>query len=125
MEEYDFEVEWLAGLCPVQAEGNVEGRPFYFRARGNRWSFTIAEDPVAAHLGWEPAIFEVEGQYGEFPDAGWMPEEIAYALIVLALGLMEEDSRALGLGLALGILALAWNAALIAGGALAILKLVG
>jgi hypothetical protein len=50
---------------------------------------------------------------------------IAYALIVLALGLMEEDSRALGLGLVLGILALAWNAALIAGGALAILELVG
>lgn len=50
---------------------------------------------------------------------------IAYALVVLALGLMEEDSHALGLGLALGALALAWNAALIAGGALAILKLLG
>jgi hypothetical protein len=50
---------------------------------------------------------------------------IAYALIVIALGLMEEHSRALGLGLALGVLALAWNAALIAGGALAILELLG
>ena len=50
---------------------------------------------------------------------------IAYALIVLALGLMEEDSRALGLGLLFGILALVWNAALVAGGALAILELVG
>lgn len=50
---------------------------------------------------------------------------IAYALVVLALGLMEEDSRALGLGLGLSILALAWNAALIAGGALAILELLG
>lgn len=50
---------------------------------------------------------------------------IAYALIVLALGLMEEDSRALGLGLLFGILALVWNAALVAGGALAILELFG
>lgn len=50
---------------------------------------------------------------------------IAYALVVLALGLMEEDSRALSLGLAFGVLALAWNAALIAGGALAILELLG
>ncbi|HKX09366.1 MAG TPA: exopolysaccharide biosynthesis protein [Stellaceae bacterium] len=50
---------------------------------------------------------------------------IAYALIVLALGLMEEDSRALGLGLLFGILALVWNAALVAGGALAILELLG
>jgi len=50
---------------------------------------------------------------------------IAYALVVLALGLMEEDSRALALGLILSILAIAWNAALIAGGALAILELLG
>lgn len=50
---------------------------------------------------------------------------IAYALIVLALGLMEEDSRALRLGLAFGFLALAWNIALVAGGALAILRLLG
>ena len=50
---------------------------------------------------------------------------IAYALVVLALGLMEEDSRALSLGLVLGVLALAWNAALVAGGALAIMELLG
>jgi hypothetical protein len=50
---------------------------------------------------------------------------IAFALVVLALGLMEEDSRALSLGLVLGFLALAWNAALVAGGALAIAELLG
>ncbi|HEV3176405.1 MAG TPA: exopolysaccharide biosynthesis protein [Stellaceae bacterium] len=50
---------------------------------------------------------------------------IAYALVVLSLGLMEEDSRALGVGLGCGILALAWNAALVAGGALAIVELLG
>jgi hypothetical protein len=50
---------------------------------------------------------------------------VAYALVVLALGLMEEDSRALSLGLALGVLALAWNAALVAGGVLAIAELLG
>lgn len=50
---------------------------------------------------------------------------IAYALVVLSLGLMEEDGRALGLGLGLGVLALAWNAALVAGGALAIFELLG
>jgi hypothetical protein len=50
---------------------------------------------------------------------------IAYALVVLSLGLMEEDSRALGLGLGLSILALAWNGALIAGGAFAIFELLG
>jgi hypothetical protein len=49
----------------------------------------------------------------------------AFALVVLALGLMEEDSRALSLGLVLGFLALAWNAALVAGGVLAIAELLG
>jgi hypothetical protein len=50
---------------------------------------------------------------------------VAWALIVLALGLMEEDSRALAWGLVLGILTVAWNAALIAGGTVAVLELVG
>jgi len=50
---------------------------------------------------------------------------VAWALIVLALGHMEEDSRALAWGLVLGILTVAWNAALIAGGAVAILELIG
>jgi hypothetical protein len=49
---------------------------------------------------------------------------VAWALIVLALGLMEEDSRALAWGLALGILTIAWNAALITGGAFALVELV-
>ncbi len=50
---------------------------------------------------------------------------IAYALVVVSLGLMEEDGRALSLGLLLGVLALAWNGALIAGGAFAIFELLG
>lgn len=50
---------------------------------------------------------------------------VAFALMVLALGLMEEDSRALGLGLVLGGLALAWNTLLVAGGVLAIAELLG
>ena len=42
---------------------------------------------------------------------------IAWSLVVLALGLLEEDSRALLLGLVLGTLSLAWNALVIVGGA--------
>ena len=40
-------------------------------------------------------------------------------------GSVSQDGRALGLGLVLGVLALAWNGALIAGGAFAILELAG
>jgi hypothetical protein len=32
----------LGGACPVQAEGTINGHPFYFRYRGDEWSLTIA-----------------------------------------------------------------------------------
>jgi len=31
-----------AGTCPVQAEGTINGYPFYFRSRHARWSMRIA-----------------------------------------------------------------------------------
>lgn len=68
-------IDWIGGNCPVQAEGEIDGQPFYFRARGMRW------------------VFSVEGQEGEvlwsyderFGDtefaAGWMTEDEARAAI--------------------------------------------
>ena len=35
----DFELYHLSGWTPVQAEGSVNGRYFYFRARGSYWRF--------------------------------------------------------------------------------------
>lgn len=37
----EFEV-W--GTCPVQALGTVLGRELFFRARGEHWSFDVADD---------------------------------------------------------------------------------
>ena len=31
-----------AGTCPVQAEGTINGYPFYFRSRHARWSLYVA-----------------------------------------------------------------------------------
>ena len=31
----------------MQAEGTVAGRPFYFRARHDEWTFAVAEQPGA------------------------------------------------------------------------------
>ena len=31
-------IDWCGGNCPVQAEGKINGKPFYFRARGECWS---------------------------------------------------------------------------------------
>ena len=33
-----------AGACPVQAEGTINGYPFYFRSRHMRWSIRIANN---------------------------------------------------------------------------------
>jgi len=33
------------GTCPVQAEGKINGLPFYFRSRGRYWMLAIAKEP--------------------------------------------------------------------------------
>lgn len=71
----NFEIESLGGNCPVQAEGIVDGQPFYFRARGNAWSMSIGGD-VYCQPDWY-----MEETYGRWPDAGWMSEEEAMAFI--------------------------------------------
>lgn len=49
--ELALEYVFITKAAPVQAEGLVAGRPFYFRARHSEWSFTVAEvdgvDPAA------------------------------------------------------------------------------
>ena len=51
-------IQFTCTAAPVQAEGTVAGHPYYFRARGEEWSFTIAErldgDPVL--LGPKDAV---------------------------------------------------------------------
>ena len=48
------------GLCPVQAEGTIDGYPFYFRARGERWGLHIAP------IGLDPLHDDAECHYEEY-----------------------------------------------------------
>jgi hypothetical protein len=68
-------IEYLTGNCPVQAEGTVNGVPFYFRARGARWSIQIA--PVGEAHTWEYSEKWGDGPFA----AGWMPEDEARRMI--------------------------------------------
>lgn len=70
------EVDWIGGNCPVQAEGLVLGKPFYFRARGDSWSMGIGGDDPCVNPEW----FRQE-IWGVWPDAGWMLEDEARRLI--------------------------------------------
>ncbi|MDB5296131.1 MAG: hypothetical protein JWO31_2114 [Phycisphaerales bacterium] len=52
------------GAAPVQADGTIGNRQFYFRAKHSNWTFEMADD-----LGELPtdtgnnAVFSVEGRY--------------------------------------------------------------
>ncbi|MEP3616861.1 hypothetical protein [Parasphingorhabdus sp.] len=84
-------IDMIGGNCPVQAEGTIEGKPFYFRARGQHWSLSVGgQDPVI-NPDWS-----YEEAYGEGPfDAGWMSEEEARGFLEKAAGLyMDRDNAA-------------------------------
>lgn len=70
-------IRWLGGNCPVQAEGTIDGKEFYFRARYDSWSLSIGDDPIGS-VEWE-----YEEPYGtpDGYDAGWMSEDEARAFI--------------------------------------------
>ena len=78
-----IELEFLGGNCPVQGEGTIDGKAFYFRARGQSWTMGIGgSDPSGS-----PEWFYEEG-YGDGPfDAGWMAVDEARALMEKAVGL--------------------------------------
>lgn len=81
-------LEFFGGYCPVQGWGSCDGHPWYFRSRGEHWTLTVSKpggDPVAE--GKPMALYDREVEYGEGPyDAGWMPHEEAWALILAGLG---------------------------------------
>lgn len=77
----DVLIEMLGGNCPVQAEGSVDGIEWYFRARGESWSFQLGSKvPV------DDPIWYYEQDYGDQPfAAGWMSEAEAEEFILLAI----------------------------------------
>lgn len=86
-------IDWIGGNCPVQAEGTIAGKPFYFRARGRKWSFEVGDgdlDDIAWVANWH-----YEESYGDGPyDAGWMPEKDALRFIQEAVQRYLADQRA-------------------------------
>src|SRR5437762_13204696 len=84
----ELQFEFTSSPAPVQAEGSVGGRRFYFRARGNTWTFTVAEndgddpvglssDDVARGAAWR-RTGDVTGEFA----ASWMPIDQAVGLII-------------------------------------------
>lgn len=87
-----YRIDSIYGNCPVQAEGDIDGKRFYFRARGERWSFGVGDNDDEAIDG---KLFEHVEPYavGEKFAAGWMEESEARTLIERAVKLYEERPR--------------------------------
>jgi hypothetical protein len=84
----DLIVDYIGGNCPVQAEGVIDGKPFYFRARGEHWSMGVGGEPVCSPE-WEHVEEWGDGQYA----AGWMPEEVAHQMIAKAVAMYRALAK--------------------------------
>ncbi|MGG6893726.1 hypothetical protein [Rhizobium sp. BR 315] len=66
-------IAWLGGITPVQGFGGIDGKEFYFRARGSYWSLSIGKSPIAVPE-WK---YEEPYHVGERFQAGYMPRDEA------------------------------------------------
>lgn len=95
--EAGIQIDMLGGNCPVQADGLIDGEPFYFRARWDSWSLSIGSDyedhssigKNGRDVVGRPRWF-YEEDYGDGPyDAGWMPEDDARKMIAKGAALFR------------------------------------
>jgi hypothetical protein len=105
----DLDVQVLGGLCPVQGDGLINGHRWYFRARGESWSFEVWAEGVGipvdpgADLGYElpqeESVFERGDEYnpGDQFGAGYMPDEDARRFIEESAQKFVEWKQAGGL----------------------------
>ena len=80
-------IDTLGGLCPVQSTGMMCGLPYYFRARHDGWSLTIAAPGYEPVDVWVNTHLDgnVEGLIYHnaelHPNAGYMAIEVARGII--------------------------------------------
>jgi len=74
----DLIIKRIYGNAPVQGEGTIAGKPFYFRARHGGWSMSIGVGMDKPDADDKDAEWFREG---EWPNASWMPHEDARKLI--------------------------------------------
>ena len=91
MAEAGIAIDTFGGNCPVQMDGTIDGKCFYFRARGAHWSFGVGEDPGDAIDG---TLFYHDQEYGEWPDAGWMTRVEAAGFVLAAAELWRARNSA-------------------------------
>jgi len=91
LKDDNIRVDWLAGLQPVQADGWIDGYPFYFKGRGDFWEMSIAKiksDDLDAALDLSLPRWE---HIQEYPNAG-------HAKFIIVLECIEQCAQAFRAG---------------------------
>jgi hypothetical protein len=70
------------GQAPVQSYGLIDGKEYYFRSRGDYWSFRIGSADLIQNPEWY-----YEEPYGVWPDAGGITVAQAQGFILKATAL--------------------------------------
>jgi len=86
-----FTLTELAGFCPVQAEGFVDGSYFYFRARGSHWRFELGgnESGTKGAKWWHEEYWPNETGV----EAGYLSDEDAIRCILGAVTKYRTEDR--------------------------------
>jgi len=101
MSEVQIVIEQVGGNCPVQAEGTINGVPFYFRARGKHWALHVGPDPLADGSWVHRERYSdpsAKGRFDSDPDdgdpyaAGWMTVDEVRAFIAKAAALYADQA---------------------------------
>jgi hypothetical protein len=82
--ELDLRGQFYTSESPVQAWGTVKGRDFYFRARGEYWTFAVSESPDIDPINMQNANhgFFREERYGtQRSDASYIPLDVAAKIV--------------------------------------------
>lgn len=84
-----LEISLIGGNCPVQAEGTINGEPFYFRARWDHWSLGVGGDPVSAPDRELTSVCEAAGWIDTFQ----VRQILHLATLIHHHGLMPRAKR--------------------------------
>jgi len=83
------------GQCPVEYCGIVDEYCFYFKSRGEVWSFSVTESKQISHdIHDEKFQFSCAGRFShQEGEAGFMPNEQAQALIKSCVALWKQGKE--------------------------------
>jgi hypothetical protein len=87
----NFKLAELAGYCPVQAEGEVDGQYFYFRARGSYWRFEAGGNASGTKgpTWWYEEYWPGDTGF----EAGYLEDQDAVSCILKSVEIYQTEDR--------------------------------